>query len=167
MYVIIIQLGVAEPGYICTERNSETEICLDERIRNQLIKKVYISRYTFILNSNSNNINYNITNNIMFNISPDCGNPSSGPIKSSSRPIKSSSAAVSTSNPASRNLSQECIPGCICNPLQVYINICPSSKCSIRDKYPSSYSGRYDYNRTLITRETHTGKIYIILVYIY
>ena len=105
----------------------------------------------------------------MFNISPDCGNPSSVPsnsasrnLKSSSGPKVSSSGSASTSNSASRKLPQTCIPGCTCNPLQVYINICPISKCSIRDKYPSSYSGRYDYNRTLITRETHTGKGYFV-----
>jgi hypothetical protein len=51
------------------------------------------------------------------------------------------SVRPSCSDDSSSLYDGECVPGCSCNPLEVYVKSCVASRCTEADKFPSGFNG--------------------------
>lgn len=122
------QLSVAEPNVICTQRSADTETCLPTNTKNQVTKTVLISTFSFLVSSHT----MEDLGDTLFTLSPEtdsCHSDAYG----------------------------LCTPGCTCNPLRMYVNVCDAKSCTTQDRNPSSLPGTYQYNVTAATyREGHS-----------
>lgn len=119
------QLSVAEPNIICTQRSANTETCLPIGTKGQVTKTVLVSTFSFLASSHM----MEDLGDTLFTIAPETDSCHS-------------------------DLGGACTPGCSCNPLRVYINVCDVTSCTLQDRNPSSLPGTYQYN---LTAATHWG----------
>lgn len=82
-----------------------------------LNQQVQIDYFSFTVNPPSNE-EESISGDVVFSVQPYCN--------------------------ATRSTSPNCMPGCDCSPLKLFVKSCAQSKCTTKSMFPSSYEGQYD-----------------------
>lgn len=152
------QLSRTSAAYICAQRSAANGACLPPTSSATAPKQVQVSYFSFRVSAPRNiqpvHGYGSVNDNAITKLNTDAVVAAEGlQYAGSTLSLQSLYDVVITVVPdcSSSSSSSNCIPGCTCAPLIVYINSCPLSHCSQTDKKPSELSGQHAVSMTVST----------------
>lgn len=189
------QLSHTSTSIICPKRSSDTGICLSAYSSDSKeIQAAYFSFYASPPSKPSSSNRHLIANEqlhsnklksmtelqtvfdfILSVVPMSCNTTTTNMLKTSSTTQYVSSNKAYTRSSNNNNAEDICPLGCDCEPLTIYINSCPLSKCTANLHKPSIYPGQHAYSLGIYDRKNNVifhwytimQMLYVHLLYLY
>lgn len=145
------QLSSTAPSFICDKRSPETGYCLSS---SRVSKKIQVAYFAFHVSPqdmmrrrllDTEDV-APVISDVLLTVVSQC-NASSTTSGWKSLVYHRLLRDVSLENGA--RTDGGCAPGCLCNPLQVYITSCPMSQCTELHRKPSEYNAQHSIAMTV------------------
>eukprot|EP00981_Chlorochromonas_danica_P002257 scaffold437_cov168-Ochromonas_danica.AAC.74 len=129
------QVARTTSAFICSQRNEDTDVCLPA---SPIVRRVQQASFSFHVAARE----VSGGDDVILTILPQCN--STGGNDANNNTIASLRGARESVED-----DYNCIPGCPCAPLEVWISSCLSTKCTALHRHPSALPGHHQLNFTV------------------